>query len=361
MVLPFYFFRQFFPSFAFGSVLFLFVLMLDKLFDIIDLVFNKGVSFFTVAHMFALFIPTVMPLTLPMAILFGCLVTFGRLSEENELSAVRAAGVSLFKVLWLPPLFALIVSAVMVPFNTHIAPWSGRAFRQMYEKIISADPLITVEAKRFFSIKNFKLYSESVDKKNGQLRDLMVYQMTDDATPAQRIFARRGSMDSRGGQFQLKLLDGQMQRYDKSIPAHVLHTSFKSYTITIPMAKEEASVSTRFRNISSHELGKMVKEMKSKGLITAPLEAERSLRYAIAFAPLALGFIGIPLATVLKRGSRGFSFGLAVVVIFIYYTLLIFGLTLAEKGLVPPDPSLWLGNILCFSVGTFLMVKLSRQ
>lgn len=361
MILSLYFFRQFVPPFIFGTILFVFVLMLDKLFDIVDLVFNKGVSFLVVAQMFALFIPTVLPLTLPMAMLLACLVTFGRLSEENELSAVRAAGVSLFKVLWIPPLFALLVSMVMVPFNTQVAPWSGRAFRQIYEQIVSADPLITVEARRFFSIKNFKLYAQTVDKKSGQLKDLMVYQMTDDGSPAQRIFARRGRMGSEEGEFRLNLEDGQMQRYDRMFPPHVLHTSFQTYTITIPMSTEDVAKNLRFKNIPSIELRKMIADMRTKGLATAPLEAEQSLRYAVAFAPIALGFVGIPLATVLRRGGRSFSFGIAIIVIFIYYTLLIFGLTVAERGLLPPAIALWSGNFLCFVSGLFLMMRLGKQ
>ncbi len=99
MTLALYFFRQFVPSFFFGFVLFLFVLLLDRLFDIIDLIFNKGVSVSVErALTFTLFIPDgFFPLTSPMACLLACLMTFGRLSEENDLTVVRAAGVSLWK------------------------------------------------------------------------------------------------------------------------------------------------------------------------------------------------------------------------------------------------------------------------
>jgi lipopolysaccharide export system permease protein len=361
VTLALYFFRQFLPPFFFGSVLFMFVLLLDKLFDIIDLVFNKGVSFLVVAQMFGLFIPTVLPLTFPMAMLLACLVTFGRLSEENELSAVRAAGISLTRVLWLPFVFAALVSLMMVPFNTRVAPWANRAFRAIYEKVVSADPLISVEARRFFSIKNIKMYAESVDKKNGRLKDLFVYQLSRDGSPAERIFARRGTIDPSKEEFRLILEDGQMQRYDKSVPAHVLHTRFDAYTITVPLAKDASAASTRFRNISTSELRKLITDMRSKGLDVHPLEAESSLRYAIAFAPLALGFVGIPLATVLRRGGRSFSFGVAIIVIFIYYTLLILGLTLAERGIAPSGAALWTGNLVCFATGGVLIARLARQ
>lgn len=360
MTLALYFFRQYVPPFLFGSVLFMFVLILDKLFDIIDLVFNKGVSLLVVGQMFGLFIPTVIPLTVPMATLLACLVTFGRLSEENELSAVRAAGISILRVLWPPIVFTLMLCIAMVPFNTRVAPWANRAFRTLYEKVVSSDPLISVEAHRFFSIKNIKLYAEAVDKKAGRLKDLFVYQLSHDGSPAERIFARRGTIEPSKDEFKLVLEDGQMQRYDRVNPAHLVHTAFQSYTITVPLTSE-ADTSTRFRNISSAELKKLISDMRAKGLSTSPLEAEAALRYAVAFAPLALGFVGIPLATVLKRGGRSFSFGIACVVIFVYYTFLVVGLTIAEKGLVPPHLALWAGNLLCLIAGTGLIAKLARQ
>jgi lipopolysaccharide export system permease protein len=71
MKLSGYFFKQFLPPFVFGFVLFLFVLVFDKLFDLIDLIFNKGVNLVTVGQLFSLFIPTVIPLTVPMATILG--------------------------------------------------------------------------------------------------------------------------------------------------------------------------------------------------------------------------------------------------------------------------------------------------
>jgi lipopolysaccharide export system permease protein len=362
MTLALYFFRQFIPSFFFGFVLFLFVLLLDRLFDIIDLVFNKGVPFFTVAHLFGLFIPTAFPLTLPMACLLACLMTFGRLSEENELTAVRAAGVSLWKALWVPPLFALLISMMMIPFNTRVAPWANRGFRAIYEKIANADPLISIEPKKFFAIKNIKLFSNHVDKKSQQLNDVFIYQSPEKKGELpQRIFAHTGVLKADPDAYRLALTDGQLQKYDALFPQNIIHTSFHRYEIVLPIEPEKAGQSTRYRNFSSKEITDMINEMKKQGLPPYPLQAERSLRIAIAFAPIALSFVGIPLATTLKRGGKGFGFGVAIVVIFIYYTLLIFGLTMAEQGRIQSDLSLWMGNLTCLVAGAILIRRALKQ
>ncbi len=339
----------------------MFVLLLDRLFDIIDLVFNKGVAIGMVGHLFGLFIPTILPLTLPMACLLACLVTFGRLSEENELTAVRAAGISLFKVLWLPILFAFTISAGMIPFNTRVAPWANRGFRQLYEEIANADPLINIQPRKFFSVKNVKLFAQSVDKKSQQLRDLFVFQTSDPDRPPERIYAKTGALRADPDAYHLDLTDGQMQRYDGADSHNLIHVSFDTYRITLPVNREAISQSTRFRNISSTDLSKMIDDMKKQGLSASALEAERSLRIAIAFAPVALALVGIPLATALRRGGKGFGFGVSIVVIFTYYTLLIFGLTMAEKGILQSDFALWLGNLTCLFTSLFLLRRLLNQ
>ncbi len=361
MTLPLYFFRQFLPPFLFGSVLFLFVLLLDRLFDIIDLIFNKGANLFLVGKLFMLFIPTVLPLTFPMAALLACLVTFGRLSEDNELTAVRAAGVSVDRTLWIPILFAFLLCVTMVPFNTQVAPWSNRAFRDIYEKMATADPLISIEPKKIFNLKNLKIYAEMVDKKDKTMRNLFVYQVTRDGRPSQRIFARTGRIDSSQDGLQIVFQSGQMQQYDEFDPNRLTHTSFGSYKLMIPMKEEEKSKSTRFRNISNTDLKKLIGTMKTQKLPTAALEAEFHLRYAVAFASLALVLMGIPLATVIKKGGRGVGFGVSIVVLFVYYTLLILGLTLAEKNILPPFFSLWMGNVICILIGIILFYRMRRK
>src|SRR5262249_16812673 len=151
------------------------------------------------------------------------------------------------------------------------------------------------------------------------------------------------------------------QRYDSLDTRRLVHTTFDSYRIAVPINQEQADQATRFRNIATRELGKMITEMKKQGLPTAPLQAERSLRMAIAFAPWALEFAGVALGTALCCGGRSFGFGISIVVIFIYYTLLIFGLTLAEKAILPSDLALWMGNIVCLMLGTVLFYRLIRQ
>jgi lipopolysaccharide export system permease protein len=243
-----------------------------------------------------------------------------------------------------------------------MAPWASRSFRTIYEKIVKSEPLINVEPKKFFAIKNIKIYAEKIDRTTNHLENIFVYQSNNmDPRPADRIFAKRGEIAYEGNQLQLALEEGQMQKFDPAVPANLIHTVFGSYRFNLAIRQEGAEETTRFRNLSSSELKRMIHEFKEQKTPSAPLEAELNLRQAIAFAPLALILVGMPLATVLKRGGRGFSFGISIVVIFVYYTFLVLGLTLAEKGKLPPTPALWIANALCFVTSLELIRRLTRQ
>jgi lipopolysaccharide export system permease protein len=201
-----------------------------------------------------------------------------------------------------------------------------------------------------------------VEKKSQELQDLFVYQTTaQHGEPPQRIFARKGMLRADPDAYRLTLIDGQLQKYSPVTPQNLVHTSFRRYEITLPIDPEKAGQSTRYRNFSSKDLTAMIADLKKNHLPPYTLQAERSLRIAIAFAPLALALAGIPLATALKRGGKGFGFGVAIVVIFVYYTLLIFGLTMAEKGLIQSDLSLWMGNIACLIAGGVMLRRMLTQ
>jgi lipopolysaccharide export LptBFGC system permease protein LptF len=226
---------------------------------------------------------------------------------------------------------------------------------------VSFFPVMNIEPRRFFPIRNIKLFADSVDKKSQTLHGVFLYQVASDGRPTDRVYARTGTIDADEDYFRMNLNEGQLQRYDALNPNKLVHSSFGLYQISIPLKSGKKYISTRYRNFSSHELRKMVKDLRIKGIPVNSLLAENSLRYAMAFAPVALILVGLPLATVLKRGGKTFGFGISIGVIFSYYLLLIMGLTLAEKGILPSDLALWIANFTCLITSGFLIRRMLKQ
>lgn len=354
MILARYLITQFLPPFLFGLGLFSGVLLLDKIFDLIDLLVNKGVSFVLAAKIFLLFIPTILSLSVPMSLLLASLLTFGRLSEDNEILALRSSGLSFRQILWPPLVFAALVSITLVPFNTQLTPRAMGQFRSIYHKIAKMDPL-QIEPKQFVSVRNIRLYAGEVKKDRKLLGDVWLYRLFPDRT--ERIYAPKGKWEVSDTRLSLSLLDGQIERFTHFPGTDFLHIRFKTYNLGVPLQIPSDARSRNWREYSNKELHREISRRTIEHLPVGELNSEYHLRFALAFAPLAFALIGIPLGMTIERGGRGVGFGAAVGVLFFYYLALVMGMNLADRESIPPFPALWMANGLATIAGLILFRK----
>ncbi len=351
MILARYLLTQFIPPFLFGLSLFSGVLLLDKIFDLIDLLVNKGVPLALSAKIFTLFLPTVLSLSVPMSVLLACLLTFGRLSEDNEILALRSSGLSFRQILWPPLLMAALIAVALVPFNTQLAPRAMGQFRSIHHQIVKMDPL-QIEPNQFVSLRNIRLYAGEVVRDKKLLKNVWLYRLFPDYT--ERVYAPNGKWDSNDRQLNLTLLNGQIERFSRDPAEDFLHIAYKTYGVTVPLM---TAPDARSRNWREHTSVELRREMQQRTLLQAPtgeIRSEYHLRYAIAFAPLALALVGVPLGMTLERGGRGVGFSAAVGVLFVYYLLLVMGMNLAEKEKIPPPAALWMANAVATLAGLVL-------
>lgn len=359
MTLARYLLRQFLPPFLFGLSLFSGVLLLDKIFDLIDLLVNKGVGIGLSLQIFFLFLPTIMSLSVPMSVLLACLLTFGRLSEDNEILALRASGLSFRQILWPPLAFAFGLGLLLVPFNTRLTPAAMGHFRTLYHKIASKDPLIQMEPRRFVAVQNIRLYADEVAKDHRALKGVWVYRIFPDAT--ERIFAVGGRVETGSDRLTLRLNDGQMERVSPTKPDEFLHLAFREYDLGVPLRPEALPRDRGWREYTGRELRREINARRERNVPSGEIQSEWHLRYALAFAPIALALIGIPLGMTLERGGRGVGFGAAIVVIFVYYLLLVMGMNLAERNTLPALPALWIANGVTTVLGAVLYQRRIAQ
>lgn len=353
VILARYLIGQFLPPFLFGLSIFSGVLLLDKIFDLIDLLINKGVSLWISAKIFFLFFPTILSLSVPMSLLLACLLTFGRLSEDNEILALQASGLSFRQILWPPLALGALLSLFLIPFNTHLTPSAMNQFRSLYHQISSTEPLIQIEPKRFLRFQNVLLYSTEVSKDKRRLSGVWIFRTTPSST--ERVFAERGTVDVQGRDFTLSLENGQMERFSKKNSREFSHVRFEKHRIQTVFQTALMDRRRGWREYTTPLLREEIAQRKENRQEAAPLEAELHLRYAMAFAPLALALIGIPFGLTLERGGRGVGFGASLGILFFFYLLLVLGLNLAEKGRWPAGPALWLANTATAGVGLVLL------
>jgi len=361
VILARYILAEFSPPLLFGTIIFSFVFILDKLFDLVDLIFNRGVPVVTVMKLFGVFLPTILPLTFPMAILLATLISYGRLAQDGEVTAIRASGLSLWRITWPVGLLALVMSFGLIPFNRQLSPRAHAYFRRVFSQIVESDPLLQLEPRSFFEIRDLRLYAETVDKVHSRLGHVLLYKTRPDLLPPDRIFAKRGTYVHSIQNFQINLEDGQFERYDPKDPAKLVHIQFESYSINVPIGLGQADSSVDFRDLTSSELVPLLQQKKWEGQAGYEVESEVVLRYAVAFAPFAMALLGIPIGMILHKGGRTMGFGASAAILFGYYLILVLGLSLAEKGACPPWISIWGANFLCLGVGAILYYRMLQK
>ena len=344
-------------------VLFTFVMLVGNLVKLTDLLINKGVSPFAILQMFILLIPTLLGYTVPMSVLTGTLLAFGKLSSDREIMAMKASGISFFSIASPILLLGFLVSVALVPVNIHIVPWSHYATRQLLMEIGIRNPTAFLEAGTF--IKEFKPYILFIYQVDGnKLSKIRIYEPRE-GRPTRTIVAQRGEFIPipKERRVLLRLYNGAADEPDPKDPTKFLKLQFVTYTMNLDLAenKDPASLDRKPKDMNLNQLRTETKKLAEQGIDPTPLRVELHRRIAMAFCPLVFILIGLPLGITTRRAQRSIGFGLSVVIFLGYYFLLVLGQTMAEKGIVPVAPALWMANIIFFLLGAILLWRTTRQ
>ena len=356
-ILSRYIWKEFMANLGLGLLIFTFVLMLDHLFELVDLLLNKGVGLALTIQLLFLLLPSSLSLTLPTACLLAALLTYGRLSEANEITAMRASGLSAWTYARTPIVTAIIIVAFLIPFNTTWAPHAHARFRDLYVRVLQRNPLVRIEEKTFTEIGDYHLYVNKKKAKSKEMTGITIYQTPVDGPPL-RIFAERGSASVKpeaGITFHLQ--DGHIEKIDPEKPDQWFYTAFKTYQLNIPFHTKGQPSSRSLEEMDNRELGARIRELRRKHLPYPLFACERQLRWALAVTPLLFVALSIPLAIRVKRGGRSIGFGISLIVMVVYYALIMGGMGIGQRGQWPAWLAVWLSNMILAIVTTIFTLR----
>ncbi len=355
-----YIIKELIPPLIFGLAIFTFILLMDRIFDMANLIITKGVSSNTVVHLLIYTLPFSITLSIPMALLMATLIGFGRLSQDNEITAMKASGISTYRIMLVPLFFALAFSIFMMFFNDFVVPGSNYAFKKLYFNIIYKNPAIKLEEHTFIDLNNHRLYIEKIDSKNSNLQNVIIYKTDEDIL----ITASKGKAESNKDGISLQLENGTIHTVDPKNPLQYNKVSFNNYNISLNINGENSEKRIKqkgIREMNKKELKEEIKNFKKKNINTNSLLVELYLRTVIPFACLSFVLIATPLGIKTQRGSKSIGLGLSLILIFAYYLLLLFGITIGEKGWIPPLIATWIPNIFVGICGIIFMQRIAKH
>lgn len=342
--------RKSLAALFFSFNLFTLILLIDEIFQLLNLALARGVSFFLIFRLFLLSLPGIFSLSIPTAALLATLILFGELSTSNELNILRGSGLNHWQIIRTHLLVLLLMMLVALLVNHFWLPETYREFRKQYLQILQNQPLISINPKNITHLENYYIYPAEVDSENHTLKNVVIYKTEPDNLPV-RITAQVAKVSAQKNRLFLNLSDGYWLKINHSNPPGLTILKFQNYLLSIPLPVVFGEVSD-LRQLSSPELLKKAKnnsQTQKNFFLT-----EYYLRWCLALAVIFLSFVGLPLATLLEKGSRTITFGLSLGIIFGYYLVMVLAINLSEKNFWPAVMVLFLPNLTMFLGGCYL-------
>ncbi len=371
--------KEVLASTALAMGLFVFVLLLgNAMRDIAELVAAGKLDFMVFLKLMGLLIPYVAAYALPLGVLTGTLMALGRLSSQQEITAMKSAGISLYQIASPVLVISFIGMIAGVVVNLHYAPQSRLAYKHLMVRAISENPIGFIEERRF--IREFPGYVIYMGDRDGPvMKDFWIWELDDEKRVKLFLRAKEGEInfDKTDNALVLTLRDGTAEQRDDSGSEGLADEPMRSLffgelPIELPMGKifgEKSQRQARIKEMTFSQL--MVKrelalaeeteaaEGISKNRMKVQMHMQKS--FAMAFSVFSLAIFGVPLAIQVGRKESYANLAIALIIAMTYYFLIIAVSWLEGARAMRPDLLIWLPNLIFQAVGFYLIQRANRH
>jgi lipopolysaccharide export system permease protein len=343
---------KFLSAALFSVLAFLVIFVVVDVIERLDTFIDKNVPVLTVVQYYLLYAPFIVVLTLPVAMLLASLFSISSLSRHQELAAMKAAGLSLYRILL--PLFvmAFLVSLFCMLFGEFLIPYTnelkGDIWKtQIKKKSPQAD---LIQRDVYLQGRGGLIYYVRQYDGRRQIGQDVLLQRYEDEHLVTRIDARQMVWEDSCWVFR----DGLVRRFtgqDEKL------TAFQELRRPDLTERPEDFLKRRKdpEEMNYQELLRYIHHVERSGGETQRERVDLYLKIAFPFASFIIVLFGAPLASSPRRSGAAVSFGISLFICFIYYSTLRLGQALGYKGALPPALSAWLGNIVFGAAGLFVL------
>ncbi len=352
---------------GFAIVLLTAILVLGNIFkQLLDLLVNQDVPMETVFAFIGFVIPASSVYTIPWGFLTAVLLVFSRISAENELLAMRTAGLSYPRIC--APVFILggLFSLFCLWINLEVAPRAQERMKRAIFSIATDNPIALFAKDQVIEeFPNRKIYV--TEKKGENLFDIHVFEHNDRFEILRTVFAKQGRIetDMENRAIKMRLFNARFEIYDQQDPRNLnkLRQGITMAETTISISLEELYQRNEQRKtLSSLTLKELNAQLKSqKGDQMTRTRTEVSKRYSFSLACLTFALVGIPLGITTQRRETSAGFGVSLVVAFCYFLFIEIANSMRDNAAVKPHLLMWLPNLLFLILGAWLFVKLNKR
>ncbi|MFH0992384.1 MAG: LptF/LptG family permease [bacterium] len=414
----------------FSTFILMGVFLLQFIIQKMDQLAGKGLSAGIIAELFIMNLAWMVVLAVPMAVLVATLMAFGGLSSNNEITAMRATGISLYRMMLPTFLASIVLYYALVYFNNTILPDANHRAKILLTDIYRKKPTLSFVPGLFsqgvqgYSILVRKTFENSNDLEGMTIIDYTIPNLTTTVT------ARRGvvSFSADYQKIIMDLFDGEIHEVNNSKMERYRIIKFQKHRIAMNaegfdfQRSQESAFSRGDRELSASAMQAIVDSVRllqqeaQNRIRTAvkndldqlffpsptPSTSSRSIqdpmvsasvrvatlrnsiegdiaqinhysrriheysveiqkKYSIPFACIVFVLVGAPLGIMVRRGTFGIAASFSLGFFVLYWSCLIGGERLADRGFIQPWFGMWIANILIGILGFYLTVKTARE
>lgn len=337
------------------------ILLMGRMIQLRELLLGHELGILDLLQLFFYMSPYFMLLIAPIATMLSVFLTFLRMSSDNELTALRAGGVSLYR-LTPPVIFFCIACSLATYFIAfHGISWGMQNFRETVVHFARTKSRFAIQPGVFNQdFPNLTFFAKNTNPASGELMDLFVRDTTVKDAPVV-IMAPYGRIttDPSQGTMEVYFRNGRIYRRGQG-ELNVL--SFKNYTVRIPLVMLLGKFYMDKNKISEQSVAKLHELVNNpqqyfEGRMKDWQKAKTELakRYSLPFACFVLGMFAMPVACIFRGLKQQYGLFLSLGLFLVYYTMFSFGTSLGESGVFIPWVLLWSPNILFAAVSGSLL------
>ncbi|MBX7232422.1 MAG: LptF/LptG family permease [Bdellovibrionales bacterium] len=344
-----YIFLEIVPGFFLGIAVFLFILLMFQALRLTEFILVHGISLKTTGQIMGYLGISFLPIVFPMSLLFSVLITYGRLSADSEIMALRSLGLTMTHLMIPAFIFGVLMMLASMQISFYLAPWGNRQFESLITDFGRLKATVAIKegvfSEDFF---NLVVYANHVDTKKNLLQKVFIYDEREANAPltiiAKEGYLLRTSDPKTGDHAHLKLINGSIHRTHLEKYTKI---DFTSYEISLFDPVNSSARETALQSMSIDDVRESLKRtgLNQETRIKHQIEVHR--RWALSIACLIFACLGVGLGTATNlRLARGSGMVLCLLVIVSYWILYMTSEGMANNKVLPVAPALWIANTL---------------
>lgn len=359
-ILDRYIFAELLPPFLISLAALCFVMLTKELLRLVELLVSQGVGLWAATRAFLYLMPSFLVLTLPIAAIIASITAFSRLSYDKELIALRAAGLSLFRLSKPVLVFSGLVFGLTLALSQWGQPWTNVSLKKLALSVLRDQLTLSFEKGVFNEpVTGMVIYVADHEESAPGVRGIFISDERDAEEPRLIVASEyQVVQDTAVDQVALRLYDGTIHSRPNDL-AHYHQMSFSTYDLKLTLdSRLYDSVEERpTREQLVEQLNQS--NWRDKGALRRLMESYKDLAFPIA--ALLLGMLGVPVGVVTKRSGRMGGFAIGVMVVVVYYIFNVLCDFFVTARVLWPFAGAWVPNVVFLAAAVLLFYRVNRR